>query len=86
MFLCRVVLGVDQYRVRSYAAQSVGLDDQMRWSYSPKNPEGIATLFCGAFTGKTAAIFTFCRARGERTRVADLYELLSNAGVPEVNC
>ena len=62
------------------------VDDQMWWSYSPKNPEGIATFFVALSRAKQRAIFTFCRARGERTRVADLYELLSNAGVPEVNC
>jgi len=64
----------------------VGLDDQMWWSYSPKNPEGMATFFVALSRAKQRAIFTFCRARGERTRVADLYELLSDAGVPEVNC
>lgn len=62
----------------------VGLDDQMWWSYSPKNPEGMATFFVALSRAKQRAIFTFCRARGERTRVADLYELLNSAGVPEV--
>jgi superfamily I DNA/RNA helicase len=62
----------------------VGLDDQMWWSYSPRNPEGIATFFVALSRAKQRAIFTFCRARGERTRVADLYQLLRTAGVPEV--
>lgn len=62
----------------------VGLDDQMWWSYSPGNPEGMATFFVALSRAKQRAIFTFCRARGERTRVADLYQLLRTAGVPEV--
>ena len=62
----------------------IGLDDQMWWSYSPRNPEGIATFFVALSRAKQRAIFTFCRARGERRRVADLYELLDAAGVPEV--
>ena len=64
----------------------VGLDDQMWWSYSPHNPEGMATFFVALSRAKQRAIFTFCRARGERVRVAALYDLLSHAGVPEINC
>lgn len=62
----------------------VGLDDQMWWSHSPANPEGLATFFVALSRAKQRAIFTFCRARGERKRVADLYQLLTAAGVPEV--
>jgi superfamily I DNA/RNA helicase len=62
----------------------VGLDDQMWWSHSPANPEGLATFFVALSRAKQRAIFTFCRARGERTRVADLYHLLAAAGVPEI--
>jgi superfamily I DNA/RNA helicase len=64
----------------------VGLDDQMWWSYSPGNPEGIATFFVALSRAKQRAIFTFCQARGERARVADLYQLLRSVGVPEVAC
>jgi superfamily I DNA/RNA helicase len=62
----------------------VGLDDQMWWSYSPANPEGLCTFFVALSRAKQRAIFTFCQGRGERQRVADLYQLLSAAGVPEV--
>lgn len=62
----------------------VGLDDAMWWSHSRGNPEGTATFFVALSRAKQRAIFTFCRARGLRTRVADLYELLASAGVSEV--
>lgn len=64
----------------------VGLDDTMWWSHSKGNPEGIATFFVALSRAKQRAIFTFCRERGQRTRVADLYALLTAAGVPEVAC
>ncbi|RVU18502.1 3'-5' exonuclease [Methylobacterium oryzihabitans] len=64
----------------------VGLDDAMWWSHSRGNPEGIATFFVALSRAKQRAIFTFCRERGQRTRVADLYALLTAAGVPEVAC
>ncbi|HLL31117.1 MAG TPA: 3'-5' exonuclease, partial [Allosphingosinicella sp.] len=63
----------------------VGLDDKMWWSHTPENPEGLATFFVALSRAKQRAIFTFCRARGTRTRVADLYQLLTTAGVPEVS-
>jgi superfamily I DNA/RNA helicase len=64
----------------------VGLDDAMWWSHSAGNPEGIATFFVALSRAKQRTIFTFCRERGQRTRVADLYALLTAAGVPEVAC
>jgi superfamily I DNA/RNA helicase len=62
----------------------IGLDDQAWWSYSPTNPEGLATFFVALSRAKQRAIFSFCRGRGERTKIADLYTLLTRAGVPEV--
>jgi hypothetical protein len=64
----------------------VGLDDAMWWSHSAGNPEGIATFFVALSRAKQRAVFTFCRERGQRTRVADLYALLTAAGVSEVAC
>lgn len=64
----------------------VGLDDAMWWSHSAGNSEGIATFFVALSRAKQRAIFTFCRERGQRARVADLYALLTAAGVPEVAC
>ena len=56
----------------------------MWWSHSPGDPEGIATFFVALSRAKQRVIFTFCRARGGRTKVADLFQLLTAAGVPEV--
>lgn len=61
----------------------VGMDDQSWWSHTPGNPEGVATFFVALSRAKQRAIFLFCQARGQRRRVADLYQLLTNAGVPE---
>lgn len=62
----------------------IGLDDQMWWSHSAANPEGMATFFVALSRAKQRAIFTFCRERGARMKVADLYQLLNRAGVPEL--
>jgi superfamily I DNA/RNA helicase len=63
----------------------VGLDDQAWWSHAPGNPEGLATFFVALSRAKQRAIFAFCQARGQRRRVADLYQLLTDAGVPEID-
>lgn len=61
----------------------MGLDDRMWWSFSPTNPEGRATFFVALSRAKQRAIFTFCRERGQRNKIAELYKLLSDAGVQE---
>ena len=61
------------------------MDDQSWWSHSPGNPEGTATFFVALSRAKQRAIFLFCQARGQRRRVADLYQLLADAGVPELD-
>lgn len=62
----------------------VGLDDQAWWSHTPGNPEGLATFFVALSRAKQRAIFAFCRQRGQRQRVAELFQLLTDAGVPEI--
>ena len=62
----------------------VGLDDDAWWSHSPKNPDGLATFFVALSRAKQRAFFTFCEERGRRDKVAEFYQLLSKAGVPEV--
>lgn len=62
----------------------VGLDDQAWWSHTPGNPEGLATFFVALSRAKQRAIFAFCQERGQRRRVAELYQLLTDAGVPEI--
>ncbi|MCG5076503.1 UvrD-helicase domain-containing protein [Paraburkholderia tagetis] len=62
----------------------VGLDDQAWWSHTPGNPEGLATFFVALSRAKQRAIFAFCQERGQRRRVAELFQLLTDAGVPEI--
>ncbi|WP_316173065.1 ATP-dependent helicase [Bradyrhizobium sp. SZCCHNRI2049] len=62
----------------------VGLDDQAWWAHRPGNPEGLATFFVALSRAKQRAIFAFCRERGQRQRVAELFQLLTDAGVPEI--
>ncbi|GAA0568066.1 UvrD-helicase domain-containing protein [Halomonas salifodinae] len=62
----------------------VGLDDQAWWAHRPGDPEGLATFFVALSRAKQRAIFSFCRERGRRQRVAELFQLLTDAGVPEV--
>jgi superfamily I DNA/RNA helicase len=51
----------------------VGLDDQAWWAHRPGNPEGLATFFVALSRAKQRAIFAFCRERGQRQRVAELF-------------
>lgn len=62
----------------------IELDDQAWWSHSPANPEGLATFFVALSRAKQRAIFAFCQSRGQRRKIADLYQLLTDAGVPEI--
>lgn len=62
----------------------IGLDDQSWWSHTPRNPEGIATFFVALSRAKQRATFLFCSDRGRRERVSELYQLLRDAGVEEI--
>lgn len=62
----------------------VGLDDQAWWAHQPGNPEGLATFFVALSRAKQRAIFAFCQQRGQRNRIAELFQLLTDAGVPEI--
>lgn len=62
----------------------IGLDDQAWWAHTPGNPEGLATFFVALSRAKQRAIFAFCQERGQRRRVAELFQLLTDAGVPEI--
>ena len=63
----------------------VGLDDQAWWAHTPGNLEGFATFFAALSRAKQRAIFAFCQARGQRRRVAELFQLLAAAGVPAID-
>jgi superfamily I DNA/RNA helicase len=62
----------------------VGLDDQAWWAHQPGNPEGLATFFVALSRAKQRAIFAFCQQRGQRNRIAELFQLLTDAGVREI--
>lgn len=62
----------------------VGLDDQAWWSHTSGNSEGLATFFVALSRAKQRAIFAFCQGRGQRRRVAELFQLLTDADVPEI--
>lgn len=63
----------------------MGLDDQAWWSHKPGDKEGLATFFVALSRAKQRAIFAFCQQRGTRSKVAELYALLDEAGVPEIS-
>jgi superfamily I DNA/RNA helicase len=62
----------------------VGLDDQAWWAHKPGDLEGLATFFVALSRAKQRAIFSFCEQRGARVKVAELFQLLTDAGVPEI--
>jgi hypothetical protein len=57
----------------------------MWWSHVEGNREGVATFFAALSRAKQRAIFTFYEARGALDGIADLYQLLADAGVPEAD-
>ena len=61
----------------------MGLDDESWWSHRPGRLDGLSTFFVGLSRAEQRVIFTYCEGRG-RAKIADLYQLLSDAGVPEV--
>ncbi|GIF64139.1 DNA helicase [Asanoa ishikariensis] len=63
----------------------IGLDDKTWWSYTPDNPEGLATFFVAVSRAKQRVVITHCSQRGSRAQVAPLFDLLRRAGVPETD-
>lgn len=63
----------------------VGLDDQSWWNHTPRNPEGIASFFVALSRAKQRAIFLCCEHRGGGERVSDLYGMLTDAGLEEID-
>ena len=47
-------------------------------------PEGLATFFVALSRAKQRAIFASAKGAGQRRRVAELFQLLTDAGVPEI--
>lgn len=61
----------------------MGIDDNAWWSYRSGDSEGLSTFFVALSRAKQRAIFSYCQQRGQRTKVADFYALLEDAGVQE---
>ncbi|MBK9442164.1 MAG: ATP-dependent helicase [Comamonadaceae bacterium] len=59
----------------------VGLDDGAWWSFSNDQIEATAGFFVAFTRAKQRVVFTYCAQRGARTKIATLYQLLTNAGV-----
>lgn len=62
----------------------IGLDDKTWWSYTPDNPEGLATFFVAVSRAKQRIVITHCSQRGSRAQVAPLFDRLRSAGVTEM--
>ncbi len=62
----------------------VGLDDDAWWSFANDKQEATAGFFVAFTRAKQRVIFSYCAARGQRTKIAALYDLLTKAGVKTV--
>jgi superfamily I DNA/RNA helicase len=62
----------------------VGLDDGAWWSFDRDKIEATAGFFVAFTRAKQRVVFTYCAQRGERLRIAALYQLLASAGVPAI--
>lgn len=61
----------------------LGLDDDQWWSFSRDPSEAVRTFFVGLSRAEQRTIFTYCKARGGRTNIESLYDLLAAAEVVE---
>ncbi|OUI97152.1 ATPase AAA [Acetobacter orientalis] len=59
----------------------VGLDDGAWWSFANDQIEATAGFFVAFTRAKQRVVFTYCRHRGTRHKIATLYSLLKKAGV-----
>ncbi|CQD24755.1 ATP-dependent DNA helicase PcrA [Mycobacterium lentiflavum] len=60
----------------------LGLDDDQWWAHQRDLEASIATFFVGLSRAAQRVVFTQCDTRGGRRNIADLYEILDQAGVP----
>ncbi|SJM35589.1 hypothetical protein [Mesorhizobium delmotii] len=76
-------------RERIDSAFRRGLESEDRYIATPTifagdQIEATAGFFVAFTRAKQRVVFTYCRRRGERTKIATLYNLLSNAGVKSI--
>ena len=68
-----------------HTAIFVGLDDDAWWSFTNDPVEGKAGFFVAFSRAKQRVVFTYCAYRGNRKKIAPLYQLLQSAGVNSIN-
>jgi superfamily I DNA/RNA helicase len=62
----------------------VGLDDQAWWSFANDKIEATAGFFVAFTRAKQRVVFSYCVQRGDRSKIAPLYKLLTDAGVKTI--
>ena len=62
----------------------VGLDDQAWWSFADDQVEATSGFFVAFTRAKQRVVFSYCAARGDRKKIAPLYNLLTQGGVKTV--
>lgn len=62
----------------------IGLDDDQWWSHARDTVQSTMAFFVGVSRASERLIFTQCDQRGATDGVADLYEVLREAGIPFV--
>jgi superfamily I DNA/RNA helicase len=62
----------------------VGLDDSAWWSFSNDQIEATAGFFVAFTRAKQRVVFSYCAQRGDRKKIAPLYDLLTKAGVKTI--
>lgn len=62
----------------------VGLDDDQWWAHARDTVESTMAFFVGVSRAAERLIFTQCDQRGSTDRIADLYSVLGEAGIPYV--
>lgn len=61
-----------------------GFDDSAWWSFSKDRDEGLCVFFVALSRAKQRALFSHCVGRGQANSISELFQLLKNAGVQEV--
>jgi superfamily I DNA/RNA helicase len=83
---CVPLMTVDKSKGLEFDAMvMIGLDDKTWWSYTPDNPEGLATFFVAVARAKQRIVITHCSQRDSHAQVAPLFDLLRRAGVAETD-
>ncbi len=62
----------------------VGLDDDAWWSFDNDRVEGMAGFYVAFTRAKQRVVFTYCKRRGSRIKIDELYRQLEQAGVQTI--